>query len=276
MNLEHVQTFLIGTSVQVENRDYSVYDIALGPAGVLYVANYRHNEVLLLDKNLKFLGALENIPTPHGIGVSGQGEVYVATHRAGRLLKFSKNREEISDWDAKLRKQHLLRQPVTVAVDFDHYVYVGDYERRCIVKVDGQGNFLMDFTIKKKGRPEMLPHGVVTDGGGRVYVADRANFAIQVFSSDGRYITAWVPRGRSLDPLAVRFLSEDVLVVPDYKTGALHLFGLDGSDKGIFGSLGNGPCQFAFATNVVSDGGSALFVSEENGNRIQKCRVFEE
>ena len=42
-----------------------------------------------------------------------------------------------------------------------------------------------------------LPHGIVTDSSGRVYVIDRENGRVQVFTAEGEYITEWndVPGG---------------------------------------------------------------------------------
>ena len=42
-----------------------------------------------------------------------------------------------------------------------------------------------------------LPHGIVTDSLGRMYVIDRENGRVQVFTADGEYVTEWndVPGG---------------------------------------------------------------------------------
>ena len=41
----------------------------------------------------------------------------------------------------------------------------------------------------------MLPHNVVTDAQGKVYVTDRDNQRIEVFDSNGTFLTEWTDTG---------------------------------------------------------------------------------
>jgi hypothetical protein len=45
----------------------------------------------------------------------------------------------------------------------------------------------------------VLPHFVDVDNHGRVYVCDRENRRVQVFSDDGRYLTEWSELNRPSD-----------------------------------------------------------------------------
>jgi len=44
-----------------------------------------------------------------------------------------------------------------------------------------------------------LPHSLVADQDGRIYVCDRENNRIQVFASDGQFLTMWSDLRRPLD-----------------------------------------------------------------------------
>ena len=58
-----------------------------------------------------------------------------------------------------------------------------------IVKFDRDGNFIKTFGKKGKGPGEFdLPHSLVFDDAGLLYIADRNNARIQVFDADGNYI----------------------------------------------------------------------------------------
>jgi DNA-binding beta-propeller fold protein YncE len=66
-----------------------------------------------------------------------------------------------------------------------------------IMKFDPTGKF-----IKAWGKPGSRqsefnnPHALALDGSGRLYLADRANNRIQIFTQDGKFITEWRQFGR--------------------------------------------------------------------------------
>ena len=70
------------------------------------------------------------------------------------------------------------------------------YGNSRIVKFDRSGNFIRAWGSYGSGVGEfILPHSVVVDKAGRVYVADRENARIQIFDSDGRFLTQWTGIG---------------------------------------------------------------------------------
>ena len=59
----------------------------------------------------------------------------------------------------------------------------------CVLKFDSDGNFIKSWGSKGKGPGEFdLPHSLVFDAKGLLYIADRNNGRIQVFDADGAYI----------------------------------------------------------------------------------------
>ena len=58
-----------------------------------------------------------------------------------------------------------------------------------MVKFDKRGNFLMDWgSLGSEIGQFRLPHTMVVDRAGEVYVGDRSNSRIQVFDSDGKFL----------------------------------------------------------------------------------------
>jgi DNA-binding beta-propeller fold protein YncE len=72
-------------------------------------------------------------------------------------------------------------------------IYVTDgYSNACVHKFDPNGKHLLSWGKSGVGPGEFnLPHNVVCDGDGWVYVADRENHRIQVFDGNGKYETEW-------------------------------------------------------------------------------------
>jgi aldose sugar dehydrogenase len=91
--------------------------------------------------------------SPAGIALDQEGNVYVADTGNNRIQVFSSNGTLITEWGG-------------------HY---GDRDREY-----GRGAGHMRF-----------PEGIAVDQEGNVYVADTGNNRIQIFSSNGTYITGW-------------------------------------------------------------------------------------
>ena len=118
---------------------------------------------------------------------------------------------------------------------------------------------------------DFLPHGVLTDGSLHVYVADRGKSkAIHVFSLNGEYLKTWEAIDAQFEPLAVRFLDDHQLLVPNYIDSKLYLYDLSGQLLSIHGEQGKETGQFLYPMNVVADKAGNIFVVEEDSNRIQK------
>jgi sugar lactone lactonase YvrE len=89
---------------------------------------------------------------------------------------------------------------VVVAPNGD--IYVGD----------GHGTGTNDRIVKfAKGEID-TPHGIALDSAGRVYVADRVNNRIEIFSPDGKFVAEWKQFGRPSDVVIDK---NDVMYVND-------------------------------------------------------------
>jgi len=64
------------------------------------------------------------------------------------------------------------------------------------VKYSRDGKFLLQWGSRGKGPGEFgLPHNLVVDAQGRVYVTDRDNQRIEVFDSNGKFLSQWTGTG---------------------------------------------------------------------------------
>lgn len=86
-----------------------------------------------------------------------------------------------------------------------------------------------------------LPHGIVTDSSNRVYVIDRENGRVQVFTAEGEYITEWndVPGGNDavIDGDGVMHIATGY--------GPIILKSLDGETVGVWGERGEEAGRFS-------------------------------
>ena len=83
--------------------------------------------------------------------------------------------------------------PAVLAFLPDGSFYLGDgYWNSRIVKYDADGTYLMEWGEFGSGPGQFdLVHGLAVDRARRVYVADRANNRLQVFTENGDFIEEW-------------------------------------------------------------------------------------
>ena len=84
-------------------------------------------------------------------------------------------------------------QPTDVAVTPKGDVFVTDgYGNSRVVHFDARGKYVKAWGTLGTGPGEFsLPHAIVADSRGRLYVADRNNARVQVFDASGRFLQQW-------------------------------------------------------------------------------------
>jgi len=81
-------------------------------------------------------------------------------------------------------------------------LYVSDgYRNARVHRFSAAGNLISSWGQPGKGGPNEfhLPHSLMVGQDGRVYLCDRENSRVQVFSPEGEYITMWTDMNRPLD-----------------------------------------------------------------------------
>ncbi len=146
----------------------------------------------------------------HSIRVDAQGHIWVVdasghavykTNAEGRVL-MQLGQTGISG----MGRAHF-NLPTDVAFAPGGEIYVSDgYGNARIVKFSSEGEYLLEWGSRGTGPGEFgLPHNLVTDARGRVYVTDRDNRRIQVFDADGAFLAQWPAVG----PVSALFMTRD-------------------------------------------------------------------
>ncbi len=93
-------------------------------------------------------------------------------------------------------------------------IFVTDgYGNSRVVKFNKDGKFIKTWGTKGKGPGQFdLPHNIVMDSLGRLIVGDRNNKRIQVFDTEGKYITEWSHLG---SPYGLDIGKDDRLYISD-------------------------------------------------------------
>lgn len=220
---------------------------------------------------------------PHGLRVDEHDNVWLTDVGLHQVFKFSHDGTlrltlgvaGTPGWD----RQHF-NKPTDVAVAPDGCVYVSDgYGNRRIVKFAPDGRYLLEW-----GRAGDQPgefnevHNVVLDREGRVYVADRHNRRLQVFSGDGQFIAEW--KGEALgNPWGLAYGADDCLYMVDGGDMSARLpararisrLDRDGNVLERWASFGNYDGQLFWGHDIAVGKSGDVYVGEVNhGMRVQK------
>jgi DNA-binding beta-propeller fold protein YncE len=138
-----------------------------------------------------------------------------------------------------------------------------------------RGQFLFSFGQSGSG-PGMLdnPFDVVEGVNGRLYVADKNNNRIQVFSPLGEFLFAFggpgAGPGQFDGPSSLAVDASHNVVVVDTFNHRIQIFDSEGGYIDSFGAEGVGNAQFSFPNGITLDVGGNYYVADTANNRIQK------
>ena len=161
----------------------------------------------------------------YGVAVHDNGTVYASNYDAHAIKLFKPNGEETqigsSDNDGgKLsypRGIALIGDTIYVLSEGNHTVKMYSTDRK----------FIRGFGGKGSGAGQLSsPHGICTDGKGRVLVADQSNKRIQIFTSQGGFSKSI---GCSTNPYDVAVDPEDNIHTALYSNNHIAIYSEDGN-----------------------------------------------
>jgi DNA-binding beta-propeller fold protein YncE len=256
-------------------------DIKLGPVSAVatdskdrvFVFHRGPKPMLIFESSGKFIGSWgdEYLKTPHGLRIDHEGNVWVTDIGNHQVMKFDPDGKLLLSLGKKGMAgtaDDQFDRPTDVAVAKTREFYVSDgYGNSRVLKFSTDGRLLKQWGKKGTGEGEFnLPHAIVLDAKGRVYVGDRENSRIQIFDGDGKHLATWKESGA---PYGL-FLHGDRMFVADGVANWVKVLDANGKPLGRFGEKGTGPGQFQLPHMLCVDSHGDVYVTEINGKRIQK------
>lgn len=251
-----------------------VSGVATDAADRVCVFHRGKQPILVFDRDGKFLRSWGDgvIDTAHGLRIDRDGNVWVTDigHHlvmkfdpAGKLLLTLGQKGKPGDGPDQFNK------PTDVAVAPSGEFYVSDgYGNSRVVKFSRAGKYLKEWGKKGTAEGEFnTPHVILLDDRGRVIVGDRENNRIQVFDADGKFLAVMKESGA---PFGLFLTTDKRLYVADGRAHWVAVLDLDGKPLGRWGEKGAGPGQFNLPHAVCVDSKGAVYVTEIDGQRVQK------
>lgn len=131
----------------------------------------------------------------HGIYISPNDEVFLIDRDAHEVLKFNTEGKVLLKLGTRGRSafQAPFNHPADVAVSSTGDIYVADgYGNSRVHRFSADGKHLGSWGTPGANPGQFTtPHGIWLDSNDRVYVCDRENNRVQLFSPEGDYLTEW-------------------------------------------------------------------------------------
>ena len=241
---------------------------------------------------------------PHGIFIGPDDAVYCTDDRdhtvrrftpdgkllmtLGRSGKPSETGATSVDYRTIKRAGPPFHYPTNLAIGPDGMLYVSDgYGNARVHKFTPDGKLLLSWGEPGSGPGQFnLPHGIDVGSDGTVYVADRENSRIQLFTGEGKFLSEWTDVAR---PCQV-FIHDNTVHVaelgfragmwpgttpptPDATGGRLSIFDLKGKLLARWGggATPTAPGDFFAPHGIWVDSHDSIYVAEvtmsAGGNR---------
>jgi DNA-binding beta-propeller fold protein YncE len=250
-----------------------VTGVAVDAADRVYIFHRGKNPIIVLDADGKYLRSWGDglVKTAHGLRIDREGQVWITDlghHQAIRFDPQGKVLLMLGKKDAPGESSDQFNRPADVAFGPAGEIFVADgYGNSRVVKFSKEGKYLKEWGKKGKGEGEFhLPHAICIDKG-RVYVGDRENNRVQVFDLEGKFLSQWKETGA---PYGLHLTAGGQMLLADGRANLVRLLDLEGKPLKRWGEKGAGPGQFTLPHGICADSRGAVYVTEVNGQRVQK------
>ena len=241
--------------------------VAVDSQDRVYVFQRRGPPVVVFDREGNLLaewprrdGQLEDA---HHIYIGPDDGVYLADRDAHQVLKYTTEGELVLALGTRYQAalQAPFNHPSDIAVAPSGEIYVSDgYGNSCVHRFTAEGVYIASFGSPGSGPGQFrVPHSIRVAKDGRVYVCDRENHRVQVFSGEGEYLDQWTD---FKSPMGVHIDNDQVVYVTD-QVPRLSILNLDGE------LLARGR-TFENGHNVYSDSRGDLYAVDTANMRVQK------
>ena len=220
----------------------------------------------------------------HGICIAGDDDVYLVDRDPQVVLKFNKqgrhlismgNRHKPSDTGYTSESPTVthagppFHNPTDVSIGPNGEIFVSDGYRNCRVhRYSASGDLQYSFGEPGGGDGQFLLVHSVWYHKDRIYVADRQNHRIQVFTTEGKHLATWPGYNQ---PCKIYIDNEDIMYVAELGD-RVTIADLDGNIIGRWGDeRSHEPGKFWGPHGIWVDSEGSIYVAEVlDGARLQK------
>ena len=246
----------------------------VSPSGVavdsedrVYVFQRQGSPVLVFDHAGHFVESWHRqngLPADaHHIHVGPDDTVYLTDRDSHMVLLYDTQGELLRSLGTRdeAAMQAPFNHPADACVAPSGEIYVADgYGNSSVHRFGADGEYISSFGSPGRGPGQfVVPHSIRVSQDGRVYVADRENHRVQVFTSEGEFQAEWTD---FKCPMGVHIDADQVVYVTD-QIPRISLYTLDGE------LLARGR-TFEGMHQVYTDSQGSIYGIDTANERVQK------
>lgn len=240
----------------------------------VWILHRGNNPVLCFTREGKFIRSFgdEYIKGAHGLKIAPDRTVWVTDIEHHVVMQFTMEGELIRTLGTKGEpgeSDRNFNKPTDVAFlpSGDFYVTDG-YGNSRVVKFSSDYKYQFAWGDSGNGEGQFYwPHAVSIDAKQNIYVCDRENSRIQVFTPEGEFIKMWTHIGQ---PWGVCIPPGGNIFTVDGKNMKAMMLTSDGAIITSWGELGAGPGQFNLSHQIAVDSHGDVYITEIENKRVQK------
>lgn len=177
---------------------------------------------------------------------------------------------ESGDWN-EAEGTKLFNQPNDVALDSDGNIYVaqghGPFAIPKILKFNANGEFITQWGSLGEGPGQFtVAHSIQIDADNNIYLADRENFRVQIFNTDGDYLSEWKFNAMAC---AIYLHDDGFMYMTTGFDGELAKLDMTGQVIGSIGSPGRENGQFGEGHFLTVNAAGDVFIADVVNRRVQ-------
>ncbi|MFY9912866.1 MAG: 6-bladed beta-propeller [Candidatus Sulfotelmatobacter sp.] len=282
-NLDKLKTFpwqLIGP-----------YGIAIDSKGLVYVADQKVGAIFIFNTEAHDATLIKNGSDAHfgwinGLAIDDADRLFVSDGKLRHVLIFN-SKHEIEGQIVEG-----LVDPVGLAIDNENrFLYVVDEQQDQVFVYDADSLKQLrklgpvvppakKHTMTGPGEFS-APTNVAVDSDGNVYVTDTLNSRVEMFDSDGNFISTFGKAGDGpgyfFRPKGIAIDSDGHIWVADQYQDRVQVYNREGQLLTYIGDThANGPGQFKALVGIAIDKQNRVFTTEQYPGRMQMFRYITE
>ena len=219
---------------------------------------------------------IDGIKGPRGIALNRKGNLLVSEWNGGKIVELNKFGQHVRSFGTHLH------HPAAIATDDAGNSYVTDAagEHTRIVKFSPDGKVMKEFGRQGVNSGEFKnPRGLAISQQNELYVCDRDNDRIQVFSKNLGFIRSIdiravdTQRTHPCKPNDLTFDRAGNMYITDIRNNCIHCMTVSGQFLLSFSSEGDAPGYLAGPESIHCDNKGFLYVTEYKNHRVSVFKL---
>lgn len=277
----------LGSPIKIISGVKEPWGIAINQNGEIIVAEDSNHRVSVYSPKGEKLLSFDSqdsqcgkIDRPRGVAVDDDGNILVAERGRNSIQVFSSQGRFLKACghgiDSEVGQSIELNWPKGIGIHpLSKKIYVAD-DRNHVIKIINPDSLTLEKSIGGKGSGNgqlKNPWDVAFDSDGNVYVADKSNNRIQVFTADGKHLRKFGKKGSRNEelnqPSSVCIDCDNIIYVTEYANHCVSVFNHDGKFLTTFGSRGSGLKQFERPRGITVDKSGIVYVCDSDNDCIK-------